>query len=101
VIKAALLAACLAAVAGCADVKPMQDQIDELKAKLDQLQKDNKAAEASAKAASANASVAGMQKALRQAQAANQSNANAIAALSERIDQMFKRPLAKQAAAEH
>ena len=41
-IKAALLAACLAAVAGCADVKPMQDQIDELKAKLDQLQKDNK-----------------------------------------------------------
>ena len=100
-IKAALLAACLVALAGCVDLKPMQEQIDELRAKLDQLQRDTKAAEASARAASANTSVAAMQKAIHQAQSANQSNANAIAALSEKIDRMFKRPLAKEAAAEH
>ena len=99
--KAALLAACFAALTGCADVKPMQSQIDDLKQSVDQLQKETKAATTAANAASANTSVAAMQKAIRQAQSANQSNAKAIAALSDKIDQMFKRPLAKQTAAEH
>jgi hypothetical protein len=93
--KAVLLGACLAGLPGCTDLKPMQAQIDDLQSRLDQLQKDTKTA-----ATTANASAAATQKTFRQVQSATQSNAKAITALSDKIDQMFKRPLAKQAASE-
>jgi type IV pilus biogenesis protein CpaD/CtpE len=93
--KAALLGACLAGLSGCTDLQPMQAQIDDLQLRLDEVQKDAKAA-----VTTANASAAATQKTIRQVQSATQSNAKAITALSDKIDQMFKRPLAKQAASE-
>jgi predicted nuclease with TOPRIM domain len=97
--KAAFFAASLTALSGCADLKPMQAQIDDLRARLDQLQRETKAA-ATANTAAANASAASLQKAIRQMQLATQSNAKAVNALNDKIDQMFKRPLARQAVAE-
>jgi hypothetical protein len=73
-LKAALLLTSLAALLGCADVGPMQAQIDELRLELDGLKANS--------------------------QSATQNNAKAIAALSDKLDRMFKRPLAKQAAGE-
>jgi hypothetical protein len=93
--KAALLGACLVGLSGCTDLQPMQARIDDLQLRLDQVQKDTIAA-----VTTANASAAATQKAIHQVQSATQSNAKAITALSDKIDQMFKRPPAKQAASE-
>lgn len=97
-LKTAFLVACLAVLPACADQKSMQAQVDDLKFQLAQLQKETKAAATTANRATADSSVTAMQKTIRQVQAENQSNAKAIADLSEKIDRMFKRPLAKQAA---
>ena len=96
-LKAALLGTSLAVVSGCTDLKPMQDQIDDLTSRLDQLQRDTKTAARAANAATASAT--DTQKTISQLQSATQSNTEAIAALSDKIDQMFKRPATKQPAA--
>lgn len=96
----ALLVVAEAALSGCVDLRPVQAQIDDLRLQVAQLQKETATATATANAAAANASVNGVQKIIRQVQSATQNNAKAITALSDKIDQMFKRPLTKQAAAE-
>lgn len=99
-LKAALLGASLGAllavVPGCTDLKPLQDQIDDLTSRLDQLQRDTKSAARAANAATASAT--DTQKTIAQLQSATQSNTEAIAALSDKIDQMFKRPTKQPAA---
>jgi hypothetical protein len=99
-LKAALLTTGLAALSGCADTGPMQAQIDEIRLELEQLKQDTGTANKMANKAAANGSTASVQKEIRQVQSATQDNAMAIAALSDKLDRMFKRPLAKQAAAE-
>lgn len=93
-----LLAACLCLLVGCTDLNPLQAQVDDLRLQLNQLQKDTKAAAAGATSA-ANSSLAATQKAIRQLQLAAQNNEKAVTALNNKIDQMFKRPLAKQGSA--
>ena len=99
-LKAALLTTGLAALAGCADTRPIQAQIDEMRLELDQLKQDTETATKMANKAAANGSAAGVQKQIRQVQSDTQNNAIAINALSDKLDRMFKRPLAKQGAAE-
>jgi hypothetical protein len=82
-------------VAACTDLKPLQAQVDDLRLQLNQLQKETKASAAGVTSA-ANSSSAATQKAIRQLQLAEQSNEKAVTALNNKIDQMFKRPLAKQ-----
>jgi molecular chaperone DnaK (HSP70) len=97
--KAALVACNLAILAGCADQKPLQAQIDSLSQQLDQLQRD--AAVAAANTAADNASTTvELQKSVSQLQSATQSNAKAIAALNDKIDRMFKRPVTEPPPAE-
>jgi chromosome segregation ATPase len=96
-LKAVLLGISLAVVSGCTDLKPLQDQIDDLTSRLDQLQRDTKSAARAANAATASAT--DMQKTIGQLESATQSNTEAITALSDKIDQMFKRPMTKQPAA--
>jgi flagellar biosynthesis chaperone FliJ len=97
-IQAALLLASLFLIVGCTDLKPLQAQVDDLRLQLNQLQKETKAAAAGASSAASSSSAA-TQKAIRQLQLAAQNNEKAITALNNKIDQMFKRPLAKQEAA--
>jgi hypothetical protein len=99
-LNAALLMTGLAALSGCADTSPMQAQIDEIRLELDQMKQDSETATKMTSKAAASGSAAGVQKEIRQVQSATQDNAMAIAALSDKLDRMFKRPLAKQAAAE-
>jgi hypothetical protein len=97
-IQVALLAAGLCLLVGCTDLRPLQAQVDDLRLQLNQLQKDTKAAAAGAMSA-VNSSSAATQKAIRQLQLAAQNNEKAVMALNNKIDQMFKRPLAKQESA--
>jgi type IV pilus biogenesis protein CpaD/CtpE len=99
-VKVALLAVSFAALSGCADMNPMQAQIDDLRLELDQLKKATETSTKMANTAAANASAAGVEEAIRDVQLATQDNAEAITALSDKLDRMFKRPLAKQAATE-
>jgi hypothetical protein len=97
-LKASLAAACLIVLAGCTDLEPIQVQIDDLKSQLGKLQTDTARATAAANTAATNASSAadGAQNTVSQMQSATQANATAIAALDEKIDRMFKRPLPKK-----
>jgi chromosome segregation ATPase len=96
-LKAVLLGTSLAVAPGCTDLKPLQDQIDDLTSRLDQLQRDTKAAARAANGATASAT--DTQKTISQLQSATQSNTEAITALSDKIDQMFKRPATNQSPA--
>ncbi len=85
--------ALLIMAAGCTDLKPVEERIDELQSQVNKLQSDlaisarnaaaaNKATAASAAAAAGDA---------KQAASMAGSNTAAIEALNARIDQMFKR----------
>jgi hypothetical protein len=96
--KAPLAAACLIILAGCADLGPIQARIDDLQSQLAKLQTDTARAVAAASTTAANASSAadGAQTAVNQVKSATQANSAAVAALDEKIDRMFKRPLSKK-----
>jgi methyl-accepting chemotaxis protein len=95
-LKAPLAAVCLIVLASCAD-REIRAQIDDLKSQLGKLQTDTATATAAAKTVAANASLTaeGAQHAVSRVQAATEANSKAIAAVDEKIDRMFKRPLSK------
>jgi murein lipoprotein len=99
-LKASVAAACLIAFAGCTDLKPIQAQIDDLKAQVakntadDQhMQQEITAAQSAASAAQSAASAA--QSTANQALSTAQSNSTAIEAINEKIDRMFKKSVSK------
>jgi predicted nucleic acid-binding Zn-ribbon protein len=96
-LQVPLAATCLIILAGCTDLEPIRAQIDDLKSQLGKLQTDTARAMAAANAAAADASsvAAGAQNAVSEVQSETEANSKAIAALDEKIDRMFKRPLAK------
>jgi hypothetical protein len=96
-LHAPLAAACLIGLAGCSDLESIRAQIDDLKSQLGKLQTDTARATAAARVSAANAySVAeSAQNAVSDVQSATEANSKAIAALDEKIDRMFKRPLSK------
>jgi cell division septum initiation protein DivIVA len=96
-LHAPLAAACLIVLAGCTDLEPIRDQIDDLKSQLGKLQTDTARATAAANAAAANASsvAEGAQNSVSELKSEAEANSKAIVALDEKIDRMFKRPLAK------
>jgi len=96
-LRAPFAAACLIVLAGCTDLEPIRAQIDDLKSQLGKLQADTARATAAANARATNAtSVAeGAQNAVSELQASTEANSKAIAALDDKIDRMFKRPLSK------
>ena len=96
-LQAPLAAACLIALAGCTDLEPIRAQIDDLKSQLAKLQTDTARAMAAVNASAANASsvAEGARNAVGEVQSATEANSKAIAALDEKIDRMFKRPLSK------
>ena len=96
-LKVTAAAACFAALAGCADLKPLQTQIDDLKSQVSKLQGDTAKASSAAAAASTAASSAasGAQSTANQALSLGQSNASAIAAINEKLDRMFKKSVSK------
>jgi hypothetical protein len=96
-LKAPLAAVCLIVLAGCADLEPIRAQIDDLKSQLGKLQTDTAKATAAANMMAANASSSAddAQIAVSQLQSATEANAKAIAALDEKIERMFRKPLSK------
>jgi outer membrane murein-binding lipoprotein Lpp len=82
--------ALLAGLAGCTDLAPIQARLDDLQSRIERLEAQ------SAKAASATAAAQGAsakaEQTASQAMHAADVNANAIAALEDKIDRMFKRP---------
>ena len=105
-IKIAAIAI-VAALAGCTDLKPLQAQVDDLKAQVGKLSSDeaaNKAADnatsksaADAATAASNASkaAAAAQSTANQALAAAQAAQSGVDATNEKIDRMFKRSVSK------
>ena len=92
-MKATTAILALTLTAGCTDLKPLEDRIEDLQGQINKLQTDmaksasnaataNKATAASAAAASSDA---------RQALTIGESNAAAIDKLNAKIDQMFKK----------
>jgi F0F1-type ATP synthase membrane subunit b/b' len=96
-LKTTAAAACVIAFAGCTDLKPIQSQIDDLKAMVTKNQSDTAKAEsdASAAAAKANSAASGAQSTANQALSTAQSNSTAIEAINEKIDRMFKKSVSK------
>jgi methyl-accepting chemotaxis protein len=95
-LKAPLAAVCLIFLVSCANVE-IRAQIDDLKSQLGKLQTDTATATAAAKTVAANASLTaeGAQNAVSRVQAATEANSKAIAAVDEKIDRMFKRPVSR------
>jgi hypothetical protein len=99
-LKTTAAAACVIAFAGCTDLKPIQSQIDDLKAMVTKNQSDTAKAEsdasaAAAAAAKANSAASGAQSTANQALSTAQSNSTAIEAINEKIDRMFKKSVSK------
>ena len=97
-LKAPLVAVGLIVLASCADLEPIRAQIDELRSQLGKLQIDTARATATANTVAANASSAAddAQNGVGQLQSATEANSKAIAALDEKIERMFRKPLSKQ-----
>jgi hypothetical protein len=100
IVKAAAAAALVVGMAGCTDLKPMQAQIDDLKAQLAKAQSDVSGAKSAADAASSAASSAGQaasgaQSTANQALAAAHASQSCCDATNEKIDRMFKRSVSK------
>ena len=97
-LKTTAAAACVIAFAGCTDLKPIQSQIDDLKAMVTKNQSDTAKAESDASAAAAakaNSAASGAQSTANQALSTAQSNSTAIEAINEKIDRMFKKSVSK------
>ena len=92
--------AVVAALAGCTDLKPTQANIDDLRSQVANLKSGVGSAESSAQAASGAASKASQtasnaQSTANQALSQAKSNQNAIEAINEKIDRMFKKSVSK------
>jgi len=92
----------LAAVfaSGCTDLKPVQTQLDDLKAQLSQISPqvanaDRQALAAADSARSAASSAKQAQDTADKANATAKSNQQAIEAINEKLDRMFKKKLSK------
>jgi hypothetical protein len=99
-LKVSIAAACIAALAGCADLKPIEAQVEDLKAQVGKLQGEtakalSDAAAAKTQAAAANSAAAAAQSSAIQALSAAQANSAGIEAINNKIDQMFHRTLSK------
>jgi murein lipoprotein len=100
VVKAAAAVAVVMGLAGCTDLKPIQAQIDDLKAQLAKAQGDVSAAKSSADqansaASSASQAASGAQSTANQALAAAHASQSCCDATNEKIDRMFKRSVSK------
>ena len=100
IVKAAAAAALVVGMAGCTDLKPLQAQVDDLKAQLAKTQSDISGAKSAADAASSAASSAsqaasGAQSTANQALAAAHASQSCCDATNEKIDRMFKRSVSK------
>jgi glutamate-1-semialdehyde aminotransferase len=86
----------LIALAACASEAPTRAEVDDLKSRIDQLQIDlAKTARDTARAVSASTVANRAQVTADKAAASAKANAEAIAALDQKIDRMFKRPSSK------
>ena len=82
-------AAAVVGLAGCTDLKPIQAQIDDLKAQVAKVAADTSSAKSAADQANAAASSAS------QALAAAHASQSCCDATNEKIDRMFKRSVSK------
>jgi hypothetical protein len=89
-------AALLVVMAGCADLAPLQARLDDLQSRVERLEAES--AKSAAGTAAAQGASAKADQTATQAMRAAKANANAIAALEEKIDRMFKRPPANSGA---
>jgi predicted nucleic acid-binding Zn-ribbon protein len=103
VVKLAAAAAVLA-LAGCQDLKPLQADVDTLKARVSKLETDTAAHAASdaqqfsklnADVAAANQAASSAQSAANQALSAAQAAQAGVDATNEKIDRMFKKSVSK------
>ncbi len=90
----------LVIAAGCTDLKPVQAQLDDLKSQLNQLSPKIASADSQAMAAanSARSAASNAQQAQSTADKANsiaKNNQQAIEAINEKIDRMFKKSVSK------
>src|SRR5215469_8978019 len=100
VVKAAAAVAVVVGMAGCTDLKPLQAQVDDLKAQVAKLGGDLSSAKSSADQAnsaaqSASQAASGAQSTANQALAAAHASQSCCDATNEKIDRMFKRSVSK------
>jgi murein lipoprotein len=100
VVKAAAAVAVVAGMVGCTDLKPIQAQIDDLKAQVAKTASDTASAKSSADSAnsaaqSAGQAASGAQSTANQALAAAHASQSCCDATNEKIDRMFKRSVSK------
>jgi hypothetical protein len=100
VVKAAAAVAVVVGMAGCTDLKPLQAQVDDLKAQVAKLGGDLSSARSSADQAnsaaqSASQAASGAQSTANQALAAAHASQSCCDATNEKIDRMFKRSVSK------
>jgi hypothetical protein len=100
VVKAAAAVAVVVGMVGCTDLKPIQAQIDDLKAQVAKNASDTAGAKSSADAAnsaaqSAGQAASGAQSTANQALAAAHASQSCCDATNEKIDRMFKRSVSK------
>jgi altronate dehydratase len=84
----------LVGLSGCTDLAPLQARLDDLQARMDRLETESVNAAAATAAAQATSDKA--DRAASEAADAAKTNANAIEALADKIDRMFKRPPPKE-----
>jgi hypothetical protein len=80
----------LVGLTGCTDLTPIQARLDDLQSRIERLEAQS--AKAAATTAAAQGTSAKADQTATQAMRAAEVNANAIAALEDKIDRMFKRP---------
>jgi murein lipoprotein len=100
IVKVAAAVAAVAGVVGCTDLKPIQAQIDDLKAQVAKNASDVAGAKSSADSAnsaaqSAGQAASGAQSTANQALAAAHASQSCCDATNEKIDRMFKRSVSK------
>jgi hypothetical protein len=100
VVKVAAAAVVVAGLVACADLKPLQAEIDNLKSQVSKLQFDLAVARSTADSAnsaaqSAKQAASGAQSTANQALAAAQASQSCCDATNEKIDGMFKRPVSR------
>lgn len=96
----AAMSVCAVFGSGCTDLKPVQAQLDDLKAQLSQISPKvaNADSRSLAAATSARSAASSAQQAQATADKANnmaKSNQQAIEAINEKLDRMFKKHLSK------
>ena len=99
-IKGGLLLVSVLLVAGCVDLKPLQQQVDDLKTQVSRNESNAAAMKsavdsAAADAAKANQAAAAAQSSANQAVTASQASQSCCDATNEKIERMFRRSVSK------